>query len=406
MKLLFLVDDLDATSLSEPGLWLSEVIEHWVSRGSRVDVLCRRPLEAGEEADDRSDARVHRPSEREFEFTLGELLEAGPDVVHVASKGPFGPRVVEIMDELPVLLDVHDFWPICPNDDLLRRPVLKACGEHFPYPGCGECAGLTRLRAMDERAELARRARAVMAHSGVGRTRLQAGLGRPVDLVDYGVDSRRFTLDPEPPLSPAVAELISHRDRPRVLFLGPPAVHRGAALLVDLLVGLRSRIANIELVVAGRDPAHPDADQVLRAEAREMGLADSLRILPRVPPHDLPALNAACDVGIAPSLGEEPGALFVEQAMASGLPVVASPGGAHEELIRHGEEGLLLSPQDLGAFLNGVCSILLDPLARPMFQDAARLRALERHDRDRSLLALEEIYDRLSGRGVQFRSVA
>lgn len=403
MRILFLVDDLDGTSLSEPALWLGDVMERWVSRGHRVDVLCRRPLE-GEEPDDPQGMRVMRPSEKDFEVTLGEMLQTPPDVVHVATQGPFGPRVVETMDELPVLLDVHDYWPICPNDDLLRRPPMKACAEHFPYAGCGECAGLTRLRAMEERGELVRRASAVMAHSNVNRVRLQAGLDRPVDLVDYGVDAQRFCLEPEPPLSPAVAELLSRRDRPRVLFLGPPSVRRGAALLVDLLVGMRSRVPGVELVVAGRDPAQPDADQVLWAEARELGLADSLRILARVPPHDLPALNAACDVGIAPSIGEEPAALFVEQAMASGLPVIASPKGAHEELIRHGEEGLLIPPGDLGAFTAGICGLLLDPLARPVFRDAARLRALERHDRDRALLALEEIYERLS-RGVQ-RSAA
>ena len=405
MKVLFLVDDLDGTSLSEPVLWLSDVMERWVSRGNRVDVICRRSPEGDGEIDDPQGMRVMRPSEREFEVVLGEMLETPPDVVHVASKGPFGPRVVETMDELPVLLDVHDFWPVCPNDDLLRRPQMKACPEHFPFAGCGECAGLTRLRAMDERSELARRARAVIAHSQVGRARLQAGLQRTVDLIDYGVDAQRFSPEPEPPLSPAVAELLSRRDRPRVLFLGPPSMRRGASLLVDLLVGLRSRVPGVELVIAGRDPEHPDADQVLWAEARELGLADSLRILPRVPPHDLPALNAACDVGIAPSLGEEPAALFLVQAMASGLPVIASPLGAHEELIRHGEEGLLLPPQDLAAFTTGICSILLDPLARPMFQDAARLRALERHDRERSMVALEEVYERVS-RGVGFRSAA
>lgn len=397
MKLLFLVDDLDATSLSEPALWLGEVIEHGVARGHRVDVLCRRPPEPDEEREEPSGLRVWRPSEREFEATLGELLEWPPDVVHVASLGPFGPRVVEIMDELPVLLDVHDFGTICPNDDLLRRPSLKACAEHFPFEGCGGCAGLTRLRAMDERADLARRARLVMAHSQAQRGRLEAGLGRAVEVVDYGVDPRRFRPDPEPPLSPAVAELLSRRAAPRVLFLGPPALRRGAALLVDLLVALRSRITGVELVVCGRDPEHPDADQVMAAEARELGLGDGLRLLPRVPRHDLPALHAACDVAIAPSLGEEPGGLFVEQALASGLPVVASPGGVHEELIRHGEEGLLLPPHDLASFTAGICTILLDPLARPMFQDAARLRALERHDRDRSMLALEELYQRLAG---------
>jgi hypothetical protein len=70
VKLLFLVDDLDGTSLAEPVLWLGDVMERWLSRGHRVDVICRRALEAGEEHDDPQGMRVMRPSERDFEVVL------------------------------------------------------------------------------------------------------------------------------------------------------------------------------------------------------------------------------------------------------------------------------------------------------------------------------------------------
>ena len=115
--------------------------------------------------------------------------------------------------QLPVLLDVHDFWPICPNDDLLKRPGHEPCAEHYPFTGCGACAGLTRLRAMDERTELARAARVIVAHSDFMRTRLQTGLGRPVELIDPGVDTERFRPDPAPPLAPEAAELFASRER-------------------------------------------------------------------------------------------------------------------------------------------------------------------------------------------------
>ena len=34
----------------------------------------------------------------------------------------------------------------------MRRPKLLPCGEHYPFHACGACAGLPRLRAMEERA--------------------------------------------------------------------------------------------------------------------------------------------------------------------------------------------------------------------------------------------------------------
>ena len=405
MKILFIVDDLEGSQLSEPALWLRDVAIRWGERGHAVDVLCLRSSEPDDERELSPGVRVWRPIPADFEGTLGELLGHEPEVVHVASAGPFGARVVEIMEELPVLLDVHDFWPVCPNDDLLHRPNCQPCGDHYPFPGCGECAGLTRLRAMDERAELARRARIVIAHSAYNRARLGEGLDRPIEVVDYGVDNAVFRPEPEAPLLPDIAQLLADSEHPRVLFLGPPSLRRGAGLIVDLLLAVRSRIPSVELIVAGRDPANPDGDQVLRAEAKELGLKSALRCFSSVPLHDLPALHAACDVAIAPAIGFEPGGLFIQQALAAGLPVVASPLGAHEELIRHGEEGLLLPVQDLTSFAAGVCSILLDPMARPIFEQAARLRALERFDRERSMFALEQIYERLRN-GTRFGAAA
>lgn len=395
MKLLLVVDGLEGAHLNEPALWLADLASRLAGRGHRVDVVCRQPLEGWIEPEDPPGVTVWRADESEFETALGDALAHEPEVVHVASRGPFGARVVETLQELPVLLDVHDYWPICPNDDLLRRPRLHPCGEHFPFAGCGACAGLSRLRAMDERAELARHARIVVAHSAFTRVRLDAGLGRPIETLGYGVDGQRFRPDPDPPLSPDVAEMLADRGRPRALFLGPPTHARGAGFIVDLLVALTTRIEGVELVVAGRDPQNPDGLGVITAEAKELGLLAALRLLPRVLPHDLPALYASSRVGLAPSIGHDPGGLFLLHAIACGLPVVSAPSGAAQDILRHGEEGLVLPVSDLSSFAAGACTFLIDPIAREVFSNTARLRALESHDLDRMLGSMEEIYDRL-----------
>ena len=130
-----------------------------------------------------------------------------------------------------------------------------------------------------------------------------------------------------------------------------------------------------------------------------MGLANNLRCIPSVPTHDLPALYAACQVAISPMMGSEAGGLFAEQALACGLPIVASPSGALQDLMREGTEGLFVPASETAAFADAVCALLADPHTRAGFAEAARLRAVEKHDIQRSLFELEELYERIRGPG-------
>jgi glycosyltransferase involved in cell wall biosynthesis len=124
-----------------------------------------------------------------------------------------------------------------------------------------------------------------------------------------------------------------------------------------------------------------------------------------VPTSDLPALFAACDVGIAPRLEQQPGGLSVLQAMSAGLPVIGRPGGAVGELVRHRQDGLLISPEDVPAFSDALSTLLSDEMARIVLGESARLRVIEGHDRSRSMSALADLYDRLRG-NTRARSAA
>ena len=397
MKLLMVLDALRTESLDEAGLWLSDLAVRCAERGFRVEIVCLHPYEHGNASKSLPGVVVHEPGPDGFEADFGACLASEPDVLHLASGGPFGPRVAEILRELPVLIDVHDFWPICPAGDLVRRPTQVACPEHYPFQGCGACAGLARLRAMEERAQIVSSAGVVMAHSGYGRLRLHAGLGRTIEVVDYGVDVARYRPEPDPPWQPEIMEMFAARDRPRALFLGPPTAARGAEHVIDLLVALSARVPGIELVVAGHDPHNPGWDEMVKSEAREMGLARNFRRLPRVPLRDLPALYASCQVAISPMMGSEPGGLFAQQALACGLPIVASPVGSIHELVRDGVEGLLVPASDTPAFADAICTLLADPEGRARFAESARLAAVECHDVQRSVFEVEELYHRVRG---------
>jgi len=395
MRLLLLGDAAASDALSEPAVWIGELVRRWGRGGHRVQMIGAPPLDpAAVPWQPPEGIEASFPSEDDWEARLGEALGDRPEIVHVFGAAPFGPRVIEALREQPLILDVHDFWPICPRSDLLRQPGYEACPEHHPFAGCGPCAGLPRLRTMESRAELAAAAHTIVSHCAAARERLEAGLGRPVERIEYGVDPLRFRPDPEPPRLPALVELFEQRDRPRILFLGPPTPARGGMLLLDLLVAVQARLPEAELVIAGRDPEEPEWERMFQAEATELGLADRVRSIPRVPSDDLPALYASCAVAIAPGTGIETG-LFLLQAMSSGVPVVAHEGPSQKEWIEHGEDGILVDSHDVAAFAAATAALLIDPMARSAFAEAARLRTMERHDLERSVFALEELYRRI-----------
>ena len=395
MRILILADGLEGSGLSPQARWLSALATRWIESGHRVQVVCVQPLPPGQQPEDPPGVTVFRPRRQTFEAVLGEALAVDPDVVHVATSGPLGPRVVEALHELPTLLDVHDFWPACPNDDLLRRPRLTACREHWPYQGCGACAGALRARAMEERAELVAASRIIVARSDFHALNLGETIAREIEVVPYGVDTTRFRPDPEPPQADDVRALYETRHLPRVLFVGPPTPARGANLLLDLLVGLMARMAEVELVVAGRDPANPAWGDVFVNETREMGLGDHVKVIPEVAVADLPALYVSCPVAMAPFAAPEPGALSLLEAMACGIPLVASPLGAVEEVLKQGEESLLIPAGETSEFVTALWTLIADPIARMSFGESARAAAEERHDFERTVAKLEGLYRKL-----------
>jgi hypothetical protein len=94
VKLLLVVDGLEAAHLSEAGLWLAEIAARAVTRGHRVEVVCRKALEPC----GRGSTGVIVPPDR-VGVRSGVRRSAGalPDAIHLASRGPFGGRIAEIL---------------------------------------------------------------------------------------------------------------------------------------------------------------------------------------------------------------------------------------------------------------------------------------------------------------------
>jgi hypothetical protein len=136
-----------------------------------------------------------------------------------------------------------------------------------------------------------------------------------------------------------------------------------------------------QLVVAGDGPARAEIESLFPARTRFLG---------EVAPQDMPALYAAADVYVWPSVREAYGMALLE-AQASGLPAVAGNVGGVGDILRDGETGLLVEEGDADAFADALRALLTDPARR----ERMGARAREIVARDHSLECAAETLDRV-----------
>ncbi|HWB15760.1 MAG TPA: glycosyltransferase [Vicinamibacterales bacterium] len=147
---------------------------------------------------------------------------------------------------------------------------------------------------------------------------------------------------------------------------------------------------------------HPDAvaifagDGPMRAEreedARALGIETRVRFLGVR--RDVPALLAAADLLVHPSL-EEGFCNALLEAMAASRPVVATDVGGNREAVIDGETGLLVPPADAGRLAAAILTVLQQPDRGAAWGLAGRRRVVDRFQRSRMLPEYEALYDDL-----------
>jgi glycosyltransferase involved in cell wall biosynthesis len=148
-----------------------------------------------------------------------------------------------------------------------------------------------------------------------------------------------------------------------VLALG--RLHRNKAF--DVLIRALPHLPGVHAVIAGEGPERASLEALARAE----GVADRLH-LPGWR-HDTGALLAGCDVLACPSRHEPLGNVVVE-AFAAGRPVVAAAAAGPRELIRPGEDGLLVPVEDAPALATSLGLVLGTPAFAGRLAAAGRAR--------------------------------
>jgi len=141
-----------------------------------------------------------------------------------------------------------------------------------------------------------------------------------------------------------------------VLHVGRLIPRKGVDRLVRAIAVASPKIA-LRLVVVGAGPE----ETRLRDLAAQLDVADSVEFRGFVDQPGLPAVYAEADVFAFPTL-DDPFGIVLLEAMAAGLPVVASPfGGATPDLVEDGRNGFVADPGDTPAWANALVTLARDP---------------------------------------------
>lgn len=191
--------------------------------------------------------------------------------------------------------------------------------------------------------------------------------------VGNGIELTQFQPRPAPPVNA----------RPVILCVARLETVKNHGMLFDALERLRSYAPIVQLVGDGPLQAQYEA------EAARRGLTENLQFLGYR--YDVPALTAAADVVVLTSLKEGiPRAIM--QAMAVGVPVVATDVKGTREVVRNGRTGYLVPLGDAAALATRLQEIFDSPALRRELGAAAVAQARQRFDEEVVVARLVEIY--------------
>jgi glycosyltransferase involved in cell wall biosynthesis len=371
------------------------------ARGHGVTVLTRRPsvMPPGLTLEDeglRDGVRVVRVAggnstfglypghEDKLDVVFARMLaEVLPDVVVIAHLLHQSPRYVELAHAwgIPVLLELHDFYAACPLAHLQRVSGERcggpeggrACATHC-FAGQDEAHARWALRAV-EFGQAVRDADAVLAPSRFVADYFtpMRGEDRPaIHVVGNGVGL------------PHIGGPRQRRDDDGVLELASVGVvveHKGPHVVLDALRG--AQLGPVRYTLFGQ--VVPDYEQALRKVAADIpGL--ELRCYGSFRPGELPALLEPVDLAVVPSIVWETYSISAREALACGVPVIASRMGALPEGVRDGDNGRLCPAGDAGA---------LGAILHELATDRSRIDALAAGIRPSDWMTVDDRTDAL-----------
>ncbi|MBI4155988.1 MAG: glycosyltransferase family 4 protein [Candidatus Zambryskibacteria bacterium] len=207
-------------------------------------------------------------------------------------------------------------------------------------------------------------------------------------LVPNGVDLSVFTKEVGQEVKEKIKSQLNKKEGDIFLVTTGRLVHKNAN--DDVISALVNLPKNVHFIIIGKGDLGPK----LQKQANDLGLSDRVKSLGLIPNADLPKYFSVCDIFIRPSRSEGFGISFIE-AMAAGLPVIATPVGGIVDFIDDKETGIFCSPDNPRSIADAVTLLLNESNLREHIREKAKARVVERYSWSYIAHQMKEIFDKL-----------
>jgi len=212
----------------------------------------------------------------------------------------------------------------------------------------------------------------------------------PYRIIPNGVEVRRF--DPE-----RVQPLPQYTDgRPTILFVGRPEKRKGVGYLIRAYPHVKQSFPDARFVIVG---AGDWEESPYRRYVERHNMRD-IEIVGKVRDEDLPRYYRSADIVCAPAIGGESFGIVLLEAMAAGVPVVASDIEGYSQVLTSGREGLLVSRRDERALADAVCTLLQDRELRAAMGGMG-LETSQAYSWERIAYQLLDYYEKTGRRSIE-----
>ncbi len=270
----------------------------------------------------------------------------------------FGPRVAArirglLRHEPFDVLHLHE--PLIPSSSMLAL-FNSRCANLATFHAAREGGSLGYRLAWPLLERLARRIEVRAAVSPAAEDLVSRYFPGDYRILPNGVDTRSFT--PEGPVLDGLEP-----DAFNIVFVGRSEPRKGLDVLLTALPAVRDVHPEVRLLVVGTEEGPDEHEGVLW--------------LGRIPDGLVPAAYRSGYIMASPALGWESFGIVLLEAMASGLPVVASDIPGYRAVLEDGVQGILVPPGDSGALADALLELIDDEAKRKTLSAAALRRARE-----------------------------
>ncbi|BBO33513.1 glycosyltransferase [Lacipirellula parvula] len=206
-----------------------------------------------------------------------------------------------------------------------------------------------------------------------------------VNTIYNGVDCERFSPQDATPIR---NELGIAADAPVVGILAALRPEKNHELFLHGAAAIRQTLQAAQFIVVGDGPKRNE----LQMLAKKLGLAEAVHFVGSR--SDVPALLAACSV-VALTSHNEASPVSILEALACGVPVVASNVGSVRETVVDGVTGRLFAPGDEGAFVGATVELLQNQEEARRLGEEGRRRVEARWSLEAMVRGYEELIERI-----------